>query len=377
MHCYGVGYALHHFATNYRKPIKMHSESNVPMSTDAPAGPLQDIQLLVVDDSKINLLIAEKLLTHAGASVHLAEDGSAALAWLKQNREEIDLVFLDIQMPVMDGLTAVGLIRSELGLHHLPVIAMTGADSNEEMARALACGMTDHLIKPFNYKSLVSVVLQYVSKNATPPYACVPDAGIADEGDWPAIAGIDIPKARHGYMGDQQSFFKQLRRLLIEFECFQTPRPSPADAQGWRELAMQMHKMVGSAGLLAAPALTLAARRVEWLAKVGEAQGLSVALQEVATQLLLLKQSTSDMVVKQTDPMHRSPIPSKLDKTAVLDWVQELENQNFSAVKRFAVLSGALAAALGTDRMSELSIAMDNLDFECALEIVRPLTDIE
>lgn len=355
----------------------MRSESSVPISPAVPAAPLQGIRLLVVDDSKINLLVAEKLLLHAGASVHLAEDGCAALAWLKHNGQETDLVFLDVQMPVMDGLTAVGLIRSELGLQHLPVIAMTGADSDEEMAHALACGMTDHLIKPFNYKTLVSVVLQYVSKNAASADSWVDGAGISDAADWPEIAGIDTPKAKHGHMGDRDSFLKQLRRLLMEFEHFQTSPPMPVDQQAWRELAMQMHKLVGNAGLLAAPALTMAARRAEWLAKVGETQGLSAALQEVAAQLLLLKQGMSAVVLKQATPSPCAQVPLALDRATVVDWVRELEGQNFSAVKRFAVLKSALAVALGTERMSRLTTAMDGLEFERALEIVRPWSGLE
>lgn len=354
----------------------MHSESRGLMSVETPAAPLQGIRLLVVDDSKINLMVAEKLLLHAGATVHLECDGCAALAWLKQNGQETDLVFLDVQMPVMDGLTAVGLIRSELGLLRLPVIAMTGADSADEMAHALACGMTDHLIKPFNYKALVSAVLQYVPKSAVSADTLEPDAGMLEGSNWPDIAGIDVPKARHGYMGDAESFLKQLRRLLAEFEYFQTPPPPPTDPQAWHELAMQMHKLVGNAGLLAAPALTQAARRVEGLAKNGEAPGLSLALQEVAAQLLLLKKSTSTLVAKPADTSPDGQTQAAPDPTALQEWIQELENQNFSAVQRFAALKSALAGVLGADRMTALTAAMDALEFERALPIVKPLARI-
>jgi CheY-like chemotaxis protein len=355
----------------------MRSESSVPMSTDMPASPLEGIRLLVVDDSKINLLIAEKLLLLAGAFVHLAHDGCEALTWLKENSHDVDLVFLDVQMPVMDGLTAVGLIRSELNLPYLPVIAMTGADSNEEKAHALACGMTDHLIKPFNYKALVSVVLEYVPKKASLISPLVPSIGVSDSLSWPEIAGIDIQQARNVYMDDQQSFIKQLRRLLIEFEHLQKPLHLPVDRQSWLELAMQMHKLVGNAGLLAAPALAMAARRAELLAKAREEQEFSVALQDVAAQLLLLRQSALALVVKPLQPSLGTQVSEALDRTAVLTFIQELEDQNFSATKRFASLKNTLSGALDDELMAELIAAMDNLEFERALEIVKPLTDIK
>lgn len=355
----------------------MSIESSAPKSSDAPAAPLEGIRLLVVDDSKINLLVAEKLLLHAGASVHLEYDGSTAVDWLKVNGQATDLVFLDVQMPIMDGLTAVGLIRSALGLRKLPVIAMTGADSEEEMAHALACGMTDHVIKPFNYKKLVSVVLQYVAKNRPTSEALVSSDPVSVGTDWPEISGIETQKAKNGYMGDRDAFLKQLHRLLSEFEHLQRPVSLPVNQQTWRELAMDMHKLVGNAGLLSAESLALAAKQVELLAKTGETQGLHAALQEVAAQLLLVRQGISTAVLYHPEKPQSNGVQPTLDRAALASWVQELEEQKFSAVKNFATLKGALATVLDTNRMSGLTIAMYGLDFERALEIVKPLSGAE
>ncbi|MDP2400540.1 MAG: response regulator [Actinomycetota bacterium] len=355
----------------------MSTESSSPKSSDASVAPLEGIRLLVVDDSKINLLVAEKLLLHAGASVHLEYDGSTAVDWLKINGQTTDLVFLDVQMPIMDGLTAVGLIRSELGLRHLPVIAMTGADSEEEMAHALACGMTDHVIKPFNYKKLVSVVLQYVDKNTPLSNTLVSSDPVSVGTDWPEITGIETQKAKIGYMGDWDAFLKQLNRLMLEFEHLQHPVSLPVNQQAWRELAMDMHKLVGNAGLLSAESLALAAKRVELLTKDGETQGLRAALQEVAAQFSLVRQGISTTVVNHPAKPQSNEVQPILDRAVLENWVKELEDQKFSAVKHFAELKGALTGVLVTEHMSELTAAMDGLDFERALEIVKPLSGAE
>lgn len=355
----------------------MSIESFAPTSTDSPVAPLEGIRLLVVDDSKINLLVAEKLLVHAGASVHLEYDGSTALDWLKINGLDTDLVFLDIQMPIMDGLTAVGLIRSELGLQNLPVIAMTGADSKEEMAHALACGMTDHVIKPFNYKKLVLVVLQYVQKNRSTSDTLVTNDDVLGDADWPDMPGIETQKAKNGFMGDRDAFLKQLRRLMSEFEHLQRPVSLPVNQQDWHELAMDMHKLVGNAGLLSAESLALAAKRVELLAKTRETQGLRAALQEVVAQLLLVRQGNSTVVLNHPEKQQSNGFQPILDRAALASWVQELEDQKFSAAKHFAVLKGALSTMLDTDRMTEVTSAMDGLDFERVLKIVKPVFGAE
>lgn len=353
----------------------MSTEFNVAQPKHTQEAPLKGIRVLVVDDSKINLLVAEKLLLHGGASVSVEYDGSTALVWLKKNVHNVDLVLLDVQMPIMDGLTAVGLIRANPDLRHLPVIAMTAADSDEERAHALACGMTDHVIKPFNFKTLVSVVLQHLHKNVDPASLVLSVQESVGEVDWPVIAGIETQQAKNGYLGDRESFLKQLKRLLAEFEHFQNPPPSPpVHAQAWRDLALQMHKLVGNAGLLAAQSLALAAKRAELLAKSSNPEGLTAALQAVADQLLSLRAAASTILEKHVQTPQRVSIPAAVDRAVIARWIQDLQAQKFSAVKRFAEIKNELSVVLTADQMSLLTDAIDCLEFDRALELVKPLS---
>lgn len=352
----------------------MSTESNAAQPKGAPEAPLKGIRVLVVDDSKINLLVAEKLLLHGGASVSVEYDGSTALVWLQKNVHNVDLVLLDVQMPIMDGLTAVGLIRANPALRHLPVIAMTAADSDEERAHALACGMTDHVIKPFNFKTLVSVVLQHLGQPVDPASIVLSIQEPAGGVDWPVIAGIETQQAKNGYLGDRESFLKQLKRLLAEFEHFQTPPPLPAHAQAWRDLTLQMHKLVGNAGLLAAQSLALAARQAELLAKSSNPEGLTAAMQAVADQLLSLRREASVALEKHAQTPRGVSAPAVVDRSVIARWIQDLQAQKFSAVKRFAEIKSDLSTILAADQMTMLTDAMDCLEFDRALELVKPLS---
>jgi len=122
---------------------------------------LAGMRLLVVEDNKINQLVARELLGQEGAAVTLAENGQLGVSALAHSPTGFDAVLMDVQMPVMDGYTATRAIRTELGLTDLPVIAMTANVMDSDRAACLEAGMNDHVGKPFEVDHLVELLLQY------------------------------------------------------------------------------------------------------------------------------------------------------------------------------------------------------------------------
>ena len=108
--------------------------------------------LLVVEDVEINQIIAEELLTGIGYTVDIANNGQEALDMLKQ--KDYDAVLMDIQMPVMDGLTAAVKIRESEKHRDLPIIALSAHAMDEEREKSLAHGMNDHIDKPLDLEQL-------------------------------------------------------------------------------------------------------------------------------------------------------------------------------------------------------------------------------
>jgi CheY-like chemotaxis protein len=113
-------------------------------------------RVLVVDDNEVNLLIAGEMLSHAGAEVHTAEDGAKALQRLQS--ETFDLVFMDMQMPVMDGLQATREIRRQEAAQpagaRVPVIALTANLQPGVHELCQAAGIDDVLHKPVDFELL-------------------------------------------------------------------------------------------------------------------------------------------------------------------------------------------------------------------------------
>jgi PAS domain S-box-containing protein len=119
---------------------------------------LTNIKVLLVEDNLVNQLVAKELLLSMKATVVIAENGQKALDALEE--QVFDVVLMDIQMPVMDGLTAVTAIRQKEKYKHLPIIAMTAHAREEDKQRSLAVGMNLHIAKPVTADLLLMSIVE-------------------------------------------------------------------------------------------------------------------------------------------------------------------------------------------------------------------------
>jgi PAS domain S-box-containing protein len=121
---------------------------------------LEGLRLLVVEDNKINQMVARGLLSKEGAQITMADDGQLGVDAVANMDPPFDAVLMDVQMPVLDGYAAARAIRQELGLLTLPIIAMTANAMASDRDACLEAGMDDHVGKPFDLDHLVATLLR-------------------------------------------------------------------------------------------------------------------------------------------------------------------------------------------------------------------------
>lgn len=131
------------------EPQKRQDPSDETQSADAPKAPLS---ILVADDSKVNRMLIARMLEKSGHHVELAEDGEQAV--LKAGAGSYDVILMDMQMPVIDGLAATRTIRQRLADRSPVIIALTANAMAGDREKYLAAGLDDHIGKPIDWQAL-------------------------------------------------------------------------------------------------------------------------------------------------------------------------------------------------------------------------------
>ena len=220
---------------------------------------LEGMRLLVVEDNLINQQVAQELLRSEGAQVALAANGQLGVDAVASAQPPYDAVLMDIQMPVLDGYGATRLIRQQLGMTKLPILAMTANAMPSDRQACIDAGMNEHIGKPFDLTHLVQILQQLVKRNPLPsrsdamPVALAAPAPLLDM----AAALARMGGAKDLYLRALHDFDNSLTTSVSEFR-----RLAPVDAHA---AAMHMHSLKGASATVGAAQLSRIASQLEAL----------------------------------------------------------------------------------------------------------------
>jgi signal transduction histidine kinase/CheY-like chemotaxis protein len=334
---------------------------------------LAGMRLLVVEDNKINQMVAEGLLSQEGAQVTLADNGEIGVRAIANTQPAFDAVLMDIQMPVMDGYSATRVIRHELGLTALPVIAMTANAMASDRAACLEAGMNDHVGKPFELDHLVAVLLQHTGRLAPEDVAAVP-VSPADLNE-PSDDGFEEAAALNRLGGDRAMFATILKSFANDLP--QSPERLAVHLRSGdrSEATRSMHTLKGLAATVGARQLSQVAARIEAALKAksapDESRSLVKELQQAVDQTVLVLQP-----LLQNYGAHLAPpslgeasrvvtstrLNTDLFSRDILTLHSLLLQSDMLALKAYSQLCTKYATHLSQDRTA-LDAAMLKLDF--------------
>jgi two-component system sensor histidine kinase/response regulator len=339
---------------------------------------LRGARVLLVEDNEFNQQVAFELLGAAGMHVDIAENGAQGVQRVQEG--SYDLVLMDLQMPVMDGLQATRQIRAMPGCDRLPILAMTANAMAGDRERSLAAGMNDHVTKPIDPDELFDVLLRWLPDRAAhAPAARETAADVSvpppDSSRGPVldlIPGLDAADGLRRVLGRREAYVDLLRRFAIgHAEVVRDIRTALADGRR-ADAERTAHTLKGVAGSIGARQLSRAAGDVEAALRRGAPPAEVEPLLDPAEQTLgdlitallrtLPPASEATPAVTSVEPEALAAAVARLDQLLSRDAVE--------AVDAFEAAGPILAAAFG-ERARQIGKLVRSYRFEDALTALR------
>jgi CheY-like chemotaxis protein/HPt (histidine-containing phosphotransfer) domain-containing protein len=246
--------------------MNKNKPDNVPLAVDKLSlNPLDGIRVLVVDDSEINLEVADLILQSQGAFSTTALSGQEALSWLQQHPEEVDVVLMDIQMPVMDGYAVTRSIRKDTRWKNLPIIGLSAGVFADLQDAAIDAGMNGFIAKPINTDYVVEEILQLTRPKTGILLQVEPVADRYSEQNTEQIEdylGIDMEYGLRQWKNYEvyQTFLEKFAKVYLRAGDEIATLALQGDLAGALALS---HKLRGAAGNLALKKVAEQVRRLE------------------------------------------------------------------------------------------------------------------
>ncbi len=344
---------------------------------------LKGAAILLVEDNEFNQQIACELLTDAGFAVDIAENGKQSIEML--TKCHYDVVLMDMQMPVMDGVTATVEIRKQEAFRELPVIAMTANVMEADIKKCTDAGMNDHVGKPIDPEELFGKLLKWVKLRQGRPVAegavvkarqpAVDQPKGSGMDDLPRIAGLDTALGLKRVLG-KKGFYLEMLRTYVENQG-EAPAQIRRSLDGgdYGTAERLAHTTKGVSGNIGATEIQELAAGVE---KAIKEQGSREAIN---TLLAPLAEAHGKLIagLKEALPAPdrggesgaAAPVDREQAVSACRQFAALLANDDSEAVDFIDKEDNLLRGFLGPNPFRAIEKATKDYDFEKALDLLR------
>ncbi|MCX6216992.1 PAS domain S-box protein [Spirosoma sp.] len=242
--------------------------------------------VLLVDDNAVNRKVASEILRKAGCVVTTADSGPAAIGEVEKRVKDaqpgFDVIFMDIQMPDMDGVETTRNLRKQFGNKLPTIVAMTAYSMREDRERFISQGLDDYIAKPIRAQSLIAKVKELTDANqarqqSETPKASKPAPSPPVDPKLPVIDEDIVGQLRD--IGGQDLVDSIMEEFVTEANDLVTGALSAYDLGDIPTVKSHLHTLKGSAGTIGVARVAEISRTAEGKLKVNDTSGLADALQ--------------------------------------------------------------------------------------------------
>ena len=334
-------------------------------------------QILLVEDNEINRHVALEILAETGISVDVALNGQEAINLVSINNYH--LVLMDIQMPIMDGLSATKKIRSLKPKSQLPIIAMTAHAMPSEKDKSLAVGMNDHLTKPIEPNLLFQTLNHWLPKPTKKQSETIPSPQLEQMDVSPdtltgirKIKDLDVDRALESLQGKESLYLDITRNFYQQYINFKQTIETLKLENNHDGFYRYIHSLKSNSAYIGAFTLSELAKNMENAISEGRFIDTTLAplLKNLKHTFEQLEQVLQPQEVKQV-------IKLEFDKKQVLNKINELIPliADSDASSEDVCLS-LIELCLGTpyyDSCKAIASYLDNIEYRAALELINEL----
>jgi PAS domain S-box-containing protein len=339
-------------------------EHAVPLATG--------LRVLLVEDNEVNQQIATELLECEGAKVTLASNGAEAVKVLTEGDQPppFDVVFMDLQMPEMDGFTATKLVRAQPHLQKLPIIAMTAHVIADEVQRCLEAGMNDHVGKPIDPEALFATLARWTRAHPGEAPNLLSRTASGDEIIFPELAGVDVAAGLERTAGNKRLYLDLLAQFAARHESTGSRIKEALDSGDHNQAERLAHSLKGVAGNLGMNQIFVLAGTLE--NAIRESQTGAKGLIEEFTSALdrQIRIIRAALLAESVDVGKRFDVrPAERGEAlaAIARLRERLEASAADAPRVFAEVSGILRGTVAAGRLDVLGASVKAFDFDAAL----------
>ncbi|MDD5388834.1 MAG: PAS domain-containing protein [Gallionellaceae bacterium] len=345
-----------------------------PVAGDMPAALScrRGARILLVEDNEVNQEVALELLSEAGLHADVACNGAEALRLISDT--PYDLVLMDVQMPVMDGLAATRAIRALSGRERTPILAMTASAFAEDRQQCLDAGMDDHVAKPVDPEALYAALLKWLPErrdgSPPPPVSAAANPPLADaERDAPLeIAGLDAHAGLKSVRGKRASYIRLLR-LYMDSHRDDMARLRARQVVGDQEEARRIaHSLKGASGALGAVTVQALSANLEAAIRDGAAPTEIERLATLVEAKYLELVAALRIALSEAEP---ESVAVAVSGEALARLERLLHEDDLGAGDALRAALPGLAHVFPAEALVRLTRQVENYDFQAALDTLR------